>query len=119
MCYFCAWGVPPKVKEIYDRAVRDLDSIDGVDGDSAMRYGPGHIVWDDFNLEREHVEYCISVCDDKSRHYGMREDAVAIVRRSLVELLELPDGTIPEVTESMNDNAEDHPPYWASGQNRE
>lgn len=52
---------PNSVQQIYDRCVADI-------GYDAAHYGPGHIVWDDGNLETEHIQFCI---DQDPEHDGV------------------------------------------------
>lgn len=81
MCWYCYWGLPKRVAEIYQRALNDLD------GDSSpLEFGPGHIVWSDFNLDS--AEWCLEHFDE---HRGDNSDAdLEIVRRSLKELAAIP-----------------------------
>lgn len=74
-----------------------------------MRFGPAHIVWEDENFSREHVQWCLE-------HFGEYADgielsALAEVRQSLEEMLELPDDILcsePDDYDGMNPEA--YPP---------
>ncbi len=84
-CWWCYWGWHRKVADIYIRAGRDLRDI-GCDPISSLNYGAGHIVWEDENFDQ--AEWCIEECDKNT--LGTPAEELAIVRRSLVELHELP-----------------------------
>lgn len=86
MCWYCSHGWHPKVQEIHDR-------YEAIAGESAMHYGPAHIVWDDENFEREHVQWCL---DEGMKTFGgdFTKDELDAVRASLVELLALPDDVL-------------------------
>ena len=61
-----------------------------VAGESAMHYGAAHIVWDDENFGREHVQWCL----DHFEEYKHKEATTAeneAVKQSLLDLLALPD----------------------------
>jgi hypothetical protein len=81
ICWFCHWGWPKPIAEIYQRAVRDLN------GDSGpLHFGPAHIVWEDENFDS--ARWCLDRFDD---YRGDCTDSeLAIVERSLVELNALP-----------------------------
>lgn len=79
ICWYCYWGWPQEVVEIYNRW---LDKI----GESAMEYGPGHIVWSDENFEDESIQSCI---DDKYVYDLSKEERDGAIE-SLRELLKVP-----------------------------
>jgi hypothetical protein len=81
ICYWCYWGWPKPIKEIYDRAVADLDGWD-----DPMEFGPGHIVWSDENWDS--AQWCLDHFDEYRGDYS--DVDLAIVRRSLEELLAVP-----------------------------
>ena len=102
-CWYCYWGWPSQVAEIYDRW---LD----VAGERAMQYGPAHIVWSEENFEREHVQWCLDHFQEYTGYHA--EEELAAVRRSLEELLALPDDVLsPEPDAYDGEDPEAfHPP---------
>jgi len=81
ICWYCYWGWPKSVAEIYKQA------IDKLGGDSdPLHYGPAHIVWDDENFDS--AEWCL---EHFAEYKGDWTDSdLDIVRWSLVELAKLP-----------------------------
>lgn len=98
MCWYCYWGLPKPVHEIYQRGLEDV-------GESAMNYGPAHVVWADFNLDNGSIQACIEDCEQ--RLYG-DFDATTFerVKQSLVELLAVPE----EIRCPMPDNHDPNQP---------
>jgi hypothetical protein len=47
ICWFCYWGWPKPVADIYLKALAKLDGYD-----SPLHFGPAHIIWDDENFDR-------------------------------------------------------------------
>jgi hypothetical protein len=82
---------PEPVAAIYDRALM-------VGGESAMLYGPAHIVWHDENFDTDSIQWCldhfVEWCLDHfiehSRPDKHTAEQLVAVRQSLVELLALP-----------------------------
>ena len=88
ICWYCYWGWPKPIADIYLRAKDDIDAIAWSDGEHALKYGPAHIVWADENWDS--AEWCLKECDSTS--FGDWNTAtLEIVRRSLRELAELPE----------------------------
>ena len=85
MCWFCHWGWPEPIANIYLKAVADLREIDG--NLSPLHFGPAHIVWEDCNFDC--AQWCIDNFDEYRGDYTDAE--LAIVMRSLHELLEVED----------------------------
>ena len=83
VCWFCHYGWPAPVADIYDRYIDTA-------GEGAMHYGPAHIVWEDENFGRQHVQWSLDHFDE-CRYDGTDEENEA-VRQSLIALLALPDG---------------------------
>ena len=81
ICWYCHWGWAKPVAEIYLRALKDLDGYD-----SPLLYGPGHVVWCDENFDL--AESCLENFDQYKYEYTQEE--LAIVRRSLEELAQIP-----------------------------
>ncbi len=81
ICWSCYWGWPKSVKDIYERALADLD------GDAwALEFGPAHLVWDDENWDG--AEWCIAHFEEYADELSEHERKV--VMRSLTELAALP-----------------------------
>lgn len=99
-CWFCHWGWPRPIFDIYKRA----EDICGYD---AMCYGPAHIVWADENFT--HVEWCLEQCDSPLYADWDPRDLEA-VRQSLRELAALPDELKSPPTGSANNDPRDYPP---------
>ena len=56
VCWYCYWGWPKQVRDIYDKYLEMV-------GESAMHYGPAHIVWEDENFEDENIDFCLVECE--------------------------------------------------------
>ena len=110
MCWFCTWGWPKPIADIYDRALERLDG-----NDSPLHWGAAHIVWEDSNFGREHVQLCLDKGTD-GQYWGEHhsEEDRRIVLDSLRELLELPDEVLDplkgRVPEGYAGDLEDIPP---------
>lgn len=86
MCWYCYWGLPKPVAEIYKKALEALD------GDSnPLEFGPSHIVWSDYNMQDGNIKFCIDECDNNRKAYHQSDKDIAVVRQSLVELLQVPE----------------------------
>src|SRR3990167_11306752 len=83
-CWYCYWGWPKTVADIYDRALIDLGG-----NESPLKYGPSHIVWSDENFDS--AEWCLENFEKYVGDYSDKE--LDIVRRSLVELSDVPINT--------------------------
>lgn len=107
ICWYCYWGWSKPVADIYTRFV-------AVAGESAMHYGPAHIVWDDENFERECVQYCVDGFDADDAHWNdgrHTRDELEAVRQSLFALLALPDAELAPMPEDYDDeHPADYPP---------
>lgn len=85
-CYWCYWGWPSQIAEIYDRALAKLDG-----DETLLNFGPAHIVWEDENWGS--AQYCLDGFDKwvaKHRHQ-FDELSLEVVKQSLVELLAVPE----------------------------
>ena len=110
MCWYCYWGCSLEVQAIYDKHV-------AVAGESAMDYGPAHIVWGDENYQRESVQWCLDRFDEYQHGHGDAE--LAAVRASLVDLLALPDHILdPEREDYDGEHPENYPPTVATTKRR-
>lgn len=83
ICWYCTWGWPEQVANIYKKY---LDLLDG--DDSALEFGPGHIVWSDENFETEHIKWCIERKPDEYNRLSPK--TYDLVIESLKELLLVP-----------------------------
>ena len=81
ICWYCYWGWPKPVADIYLKA---LECLDG--NKSPLHFGPAHVVWEDENWDS--AEWCLEHFD---KYVGDNSEAdLAIVRESLKELVKLP-----------------------------
>ena len=81
LCWYCYWGWPRPVADIYRNAMGKLDG-----DDSPLLYGPSHVVWADENFHS--AEWCLEHFDEYKEDYS--DDDLAIVKQSLEELAALP-----------------------------
>lgn len=104
-CYWCHWGWPKPIKDIFDRAVADLGGFT-----DAMYFGPAHIVWSDENFDS--AQWCLDHFEDRWGDFN--EEELAIVRRSLEELAAVPDEFKQPPNEYDGENPESFPPpsHW-------
>ena len=102
ICWYCHWGWPEQVAAIYRRGVEAA-------GETAMHFGPGHIVWSDENFDAGSIKGCIK---DSQKYRGdLTNEEVASVVRSLNELLAVPeDVRCCEPEDYDGDNPENYPP---------
>jgi len=103
VCWYCYWGWPKPVADIYLKAV---DKLDG--DDSPLKFGPSHIVWEDENFEDHNIKYCLNHVDDSDRERFTEYDLL-IVRKSLLELLALPEAIRCVEPENYDD---EHPSLY-------
>ena len=92
ICWYCYWGWPKQVADIYDEY--------GADG---LDYGPGHAVWADENFETSSINIAIKYCNQGE---GDEQD-----RDALIKLLYIPEEIrccCPE--EYDNEHPENYPP---------
>jgi hypothetical protein len=101
MCWYCHWGWPRPVADIYIKAVREIGDY------GPMHYGPGHVVWNDENFDS--AQWCLATFERYSGNYS--PDDLLIVRRSLEELAALPQSAWDiEPPEYDGMNPQDYPP---------
>ena len=105
ICYWCYWGWPKPIKDIYDRALAELDGWK-----DPLEFGPGHIVWSDENWDS--ADWCLEHFDEYRGDYS--DEDLAIVKRSLVELLAVPEEFREPPEEYDDENPADFPPpvHW-------
>jgi hypothetical protein len=96
VCYWCYWGWPKPIRDIYDDCVSRV-------GESPLLYGPGHVVWADENWNS--AQWCLDHFDE---HVGDGDEAeLAVARESLERLVALPDEF---KTEPNGFDADEHDP---------
>jgi hypothetical protein len=84
ICWYCYWGWAEQVADIHDRAEEEL-------GESAVHYGPAHIVFADENFEDGHIEWCITECDKVEEYENVDVDSAKRLKSYLEELLAVPE----------------------------
>jgi len=107
-CWWCYWGWPKPIHDIYTRALELLD------GDiMPLNYGPAHIVWEDENWDC--AQWCLDNFDKYPSDYSAEH--LAIVRRSLEELLLVDEKYKLEPEGYGGENPENFPPPsdWEMG----
>ena len=81
ICWYCHWGWPKAVHDIFVAAKEKLGGKDG-----PLLFGPSHIVWEDENFSS--AEWCLEHFEDYAQDLTAEEKAV--VRWSLEELIKIP-----------------------------
>jgi len=101
-CWWCYWGWPKPIADIYRDARKELRG-----NLFPLHYGPAHIVWDDENWDS--AQWCL---DHFEENVGdLTAEARAVVRRSLLRLLLVPDEYKGEPDGyGINSHPEDFPP---------
>lgn len=104
ICWHCYWGWPKQVADIYAASLAELG------GDySPLESGPAHIVWGDENWDC--VAGCIADLDAGRYCEDYTAAELAIVRKSLVALLALPEEILCcEPEDYDGENPENYPP---------
>jgi hypothetical protein len=102
ICWYCYWGWPKAIKDIYEQATEKLD------GDtSPLNFGPAHIVWEEENWDS--AQWCIDNFDKYSKDLSEHEKSV--VMWSLRELLKLPEHVLNAEPDDYDDeNPANYPP---------
>lgn len=109
ICWYCHWGWSKAVVDIYKKYL-------AIAGEGAMHFGPAHIVWEDENFEREHVQWCFDHFDDGTENPDEDDDVFTAaqytaVRHSLEDLLLLDDDHLsPEPRDYGGENPDNFPP---------
>lgn len=110
-CWWCHWGWPRQIHEVYDRALVALGG-----NRNPIIYGPAHVVWEDENWDL--AQDCLDNFDNWERNYNsslnLNAKELQIVRKSLVELLGVPAEYKCEPAEYKGINPEKFPPpdHW-------
>lgn len=110
-CYWCYWGWPKPIKDIYDKALIKLD------GDTTpLDFGPAHTIWSNENWDSETVQWCLDEDTYKEAWDDLTDIESAVVRESLELLLALSDDykSEPEGYDDDDENPQKFPPpeYW-------
>jgi hypothetical protein len=107
VCWWCYWGWPKEIRDIYDDAVQQL----GMD-DSALRWGPAHIVWEDENWDS--AQWCLENFETYADRDQYSDDALSVVRESLKRLVALPNEFKHEPVGYDDENPKNYPPpsHW-------
>lgn len=129
ICWWCHWGWPKAIRDIYDRAEKDIDDIldtypcekngwncwegEPICGEYALEFGPSHIVWSDENWDS--AEWCLKYCDEP-QFKDWNPEALEIVRRSLRELEALPEHFKLAPNGYDGQHPENFPPTLAMGE---
>lgn len=102
ICWYCHWGWPKPVADIYLAAIDKLGGNDGL-----FKYGPSHIVWESENFH--FAKWCLENFD---KYRGDETDEQAkIIRWSLKELAKLPFNVIDVVPDGYDgEHPENYPP---------
>jgi len=102
ICWYCHWGWPKAIKDIYEKALEKLDG-----NDSPLHYGPAHIVWEDENFDS--AQWCLDNFDEYAD--DLSEEEKVVVRWSLEQLLLVPAHIINSQPEDYDDeHPENFPP---------
>jgi hypothetical protein len=107
-CYWCHWGWPRPIRDIYDDCVKKLGG-----NWLPLHCGPSHIVWEDENWTS--AQWCLDHFDEYSDNRSEHE--LKVIRESLERLLEVPEEMKVEPSgylEDENSIAADFPPpeHW-------
>lgn len=111
ICYWCHWGWPKPIRDIYLKAVRRMSKINIVhDPEFPLLYGPAHIVWADENWKS--AQWCLDNFEDYAD--GIGDLQLMVVKKSLKELVELSDDFKEPPEDYDGKNPENFPPpeHW-------
>jgi|SRR3972149_2832337 len=103
VCWFCFWGWPKPIQDIYNVAVQELQG-----NNTALLYGPAHIVWSDENFDS--AQWCLDHFEDSTG--GFTEWELNVVRESLEKLVAVPDKYKNWPTDYDGQHPENFPPDW-------
>jgi len=81
ICWYCHWGWPKVIHDIYAQALEKLDG-----NSSPLHFGPSHVVWEDENFH--FAEWCLEKFEDYKHDYS--EEELSVVKWSLEELSKVP-----------------------------
>ena len=110
MCWWCYWGWPSQIADIYNKALHDLNGYS-----DPLHFGPAHIVWEDENWD--FAQSCLDKFDSWVTEWndGMYDEGqLEIVRQSLVDLIQVPEEFKIEPEGYDDANPQDFPPpsHW-------
>ncbi len=86
ICWYCHWGWP---KQVYDIYMKYLALLDG--DDVLLEFQQAHIVWSDENFETECIESCIIHADEYWDKENVTKEEHDLITESLKELLLVPE----------------------------
>lgn len=101
ICWWCHWGWPKPIRDIYEEALKKLDG-----DESPLHYGPAHVVWEDENWD--FAQYCLDHFDE--REYKYSPEDLEVVRWSLEELLKIDKKFLEEPEGYEGEEPEKYPP---------
>ncbi len=101
ICWWCHWGWPKPIRDIYDKALQQLEG-----NESPLHYGPAHIVWEDENWDS--AQWCLDHFDEFRGDHS--EEDLAIVRWSLEELLKVDKKFTLKPDDYDDENPQNYPP---------
>lgn len=95
-CYFCYWGWPKPIAEIYQRAYKDLEDLAETEHDDAnwleyenpydvLHFSFGHLVWEDENWNQASWSHEEGI-NNPEKYKNLSIGQKAILLRSLCEL---------------------------------
>ena len=106
MCWYCTWGLPKPVADVYKEALDRLEK-----NEYPLLYGPAHIVWDDYNLSDNTIRWCVDNFDEYRSDYT--DSQMRIVKWSLLKLLRIPEkdrDIEPDIDSLYEVDYRDYPP---------
>lgn len=108
ICWWCYWGWPKAVKDVYDVAMEEL--LDMGSDWTPLRFGPSHVVWEDENFDDDTIRHCIGRCDNPEPWDGTTPEERAVVKKSLEALLAIPEGVRCEPDDYDEEHPDQYPP---------
>jgi hypothetical protein len=107
VCWWCYWGWPKQISDIYTKAVEALGG-----DNSPLVSGPAHAVWSDENWDA--AQRCLDSMNDRFEEFEFSAETMAVVRQSLVDLLAVPDDFKEEPSEYEGFSPSKFPPpaHW-------
>ncbi len=98
ICWYCYWGWPEPIADIYKKALRKLNGANDV-----LHYGPAHIVWEDESFGS--AKWCL----ENFKKGDLSERELDVVRWSLQELIKLPANILNTCPDDYDD---EHPELY-------
>lgn len=106
-CWYCHWGWAEPVARIYVKALVDLGG-----NEFPLVCGPSHIVWADENFWDHNLQWCLKECNEAPGDYDLSQTEMDIVRRSLEEMLALPESDRCVQPSEYEDADDDDPSHF-------